>query len=181
MAQAPAICDTCRTVFPSGFELAEGSSASFAGSKAGPCPKCHGWGTIPDGLYEFVGDTLRIISDWTPERRQQFANELQAAKAQPDPQQAALAAFTRQPELGDMARRLLVPRNAGEFWAFIATILTAVALLGGQVSDTTNVNVQTVIQACPTPEAALKEPSASRQPENDRRPPPQRPHRRRRP
>jgi hypothetical protein len=121
------------------------------GTTTGPCPRCGGIGRVPDGLYEFIGDTLDVVSGWAPKLRQQFASELQAAKDQADPQRAALAAFQKRPELRAVAQRLLVPRTAGDFWAFIATVLAAIALLGGRGGDTTNVNVQTVIQGLPDP------------------------------
>jgi hypothetical protein len=29
---------------------------------SGPCPKCGGYGHFPDGVYDFINDTIRIIS-----------------------------------------------------------------------------------------------------------------------
>ncbi len=69
MPAVPAICDNCGAVFGSGNWM-EGGSAHMVGNKSGPCPNCGAMGSIPDGFYEFIGQTLRIVSDWSPERRQ---------------------------------------------------------------------------------------------------------------
>ena len=48
--RAPAVCDTCGTIFPSPFNiLAENVGLFNMGT--GPCPECGGSGSIPDGIY----------------------------------------------------------------------------------------------------------------------------------
>jgi hypothetical protein len=61
----PAVCDTCGTIFASSV-MVSGGKASFTNCSAGPCPHCGGVGHIPDGIYEFVGNVLRILA--APER-----------------------------------------------------------------------------------------------------------------
>lgn len=63
----PAVCDACHAFFPSGFNIAGG--ASFAGCASGPCPRCGGMGHIPDGTYEFIDNSIRLLSG--PERSRQ--------------------------------------------------------------------------------------------------------------
>jgi hypothetical protein len=146
LPEVPAICDNCGAVFGSGIVLEGRGSAHMVGNRAGPCPVCGAWGTIPDGLYEFVGSTLAIVSKWTPHHRQSFAGELERAKASPTPRPAAEAVIRKQPDLLPVAQRLLIPRNAGEFWAFIATLLAAIALLGSEAGPDVTVNEKTVIE-----------------------------------
>jgi len=118
------------------------------GNKSGPCPNCGGTGSIPDGLYEFVDETLNIVSTWPQERIERLLVELQGAKSQPDPRAAAEAVIASDEDLVDVAKRLLIPRDAGQFWAFVGALLAALALVTANRAESTivNVNVQTVVE-----------------------------------
>jgi hypothetical protein len=144
----PAICDTCGTVFPSGFVIGQGArNITMVGNKSGPCPTCGGMGSIPDGLYDFVGETLSIASTWSPERIQRLIAALQGARNAANPREATEAALAEDDELLDVVRRLVIPRNPAEFWAFIAALLALLMLLNASLSDPgITVNEQTVIQ-----------------------------------
>ena len=61
-----AICERCGTAFPSGFVVENSRSIEFRGNRSGPCPKCGGMGNVLDGIFDFVGNTIRVIS--APER-----------------------------------------------------------------------------------------------------------------
>lgn len=80
MALVPAICDTCRTLFGSENVIGGSGTVTIIGGKLGPCPKCGGWGSIPDGIYEFVGETLNIVSSWEPQRIKRLVEGLEEAK-----------------------------------------------------------------------------------------------------
>jgi hypothetical protein len=120
--QAPAICDSCGAVFPSGFALGGGASAFFSGSKSGPCPRCGLMGSIPDGLYEVVDDVLRITSDWTAEAQQGLAAELTDARERDD-LEAAESAIRSRPDLFAAVRQRVVPNDPGAFWALVAVVV----------------------------------------------------------
>jgi hypothetical protein len=96
-------------------------------------------GSIPGGFYDFIGETLRLLSNWSPERLSQLVTNLQRARRAPDPRSATTAALQEEPGLQAVAQRLLVPRNAGEFWALVAALLTLLALLNqyGQADEQT--------------------------------------------
>src|SRR5438132_7871534 len=57
-----AVCDTCGTPFPSGFFFENSSDITMVGNTSGPCPKCGGMGTVPDGRYDATGDSIRILA-----------------------------------------------------------------------------------------------------------------------
>jgi hypothetical protein len=62
MALVPAICDSCGTIW--GAENIFGGDAKnliLTGNKVGPCPKCGGLGSIPDGVYDIQDDTFKVI------------------------------------------------------------------------------------------------------------------------
>lgn len=62
MPAIPAICNRCQLIFPASFGGPGEIHATFIGCSAGPCPKCHGMGTILDGVYHSIGDTISLVS-----------------------------------------------------------------------------------------------------------------------
>ncbi|MFA6159694.1 MAG: hypothetical protein WC678_01205 [Parcubacteria group bacterium] len=60
----PAFCDNqkCGAIFPSGFIVDNAMNSMLSGNKSGPCPHCGGVGSIPDGVFNFVNNTIEIIS-----------------------------------------------------------------------------------------------------------------------
>ncbi|MHA6250738.1 SEC-C metal-binding domain-containing protein [Oceanobacillus sp. CAU 1775] len=82
MPHVPAICDSCGTVFNSGIFIENSTNVSLSGNKSGPCPNCGGWGHVPDGVFNFIGNAIEILS--APERTIQDLKKLsvilQAAK-----------------------------------------------------------------------------------------------------
>ena len=60
--KVPAICDNCGAFFPSGFDMTNCKNITFAGCKSGPCPKCGEEGHVPDGIYNFIGSTIELLS-----------------------------------------------------------------------------------------------------------------------
>ena len=136
-AQIPAVCDHCGTVFPSGIALGMGASVRIEDVGAGPCPKCGGRGSIPDGLYEFAGEAQRVLSNWSPERQQHLAAAIESARQAPEPRAAVTAAIAQDPDLAALAKRLLIPSDANQFWAFVATLIAILGLLVGTDGDVT--------------------------------------------
>ena len=119
----PAVCDNCGTVFRSGIALGPGvENMRMTGNKSGPCPSCGGWGSVPDGVYDTVGDTLNIVSTWSQERIAHLVESLEQARTASDPLAATQTALAEEPEIWGLASRLLVPTNPAEFWAFIAAL-----------------------------------------------------------
>src|SRR5512136_1169416 len=60
--RVPAVCDSCGVIFSSVFEVSDSTNISFYGCGSGPCPKCGGDGHIPDGVYNFIGNTIELLS-----------------------------------------------------------------------------------------------------------------------
>ena len=54
----PAICQTCGTVFPGVSIMGPFRSID---NTAGPCPRCGNMGSIPDGAFHFLEDSVEII------------------------------------------------------------------------------------------------------------------------
>jgi len=84
MPHIPAFCDTCGTIFGSGFVIDHASQVHLEGNKSGPCPKCGGMGSVPDGVYNFVRGVVQMLSapEISKERWRRFALLIAQAKKQ---------------------------------------------------------------------------------------------------
>jgi len=62
MATIPAICENCGAIFgATGLIGGEGRNIQMGGARVGPCPTCGGVGRVPDGTYDLIDDTLRVV------------------------------------------------------------------------------------------------------------------------
>lgn len=168
--RVPAVCDNCGTIFPSGFEVSNSTNISFSGCGAGPCPVCGGTGHIPDGVYNFLGNTIEFLSG--PSRSivelERLAALLERAKTSNATSQAVAKEIDESiPELSSIKDWL--PKNRSELYAFIALLLSALSLMINQSEsgEPSKVEVNTVInnvyqqapeaQAAPSPEKPKKQ------------------------
>jgi hypothetical protein len=142
MPPLPAVCDACGTVWPAPINVTR--TASISNVRVSPCPSCGSTGSIPDGFYEFTNSALGVIGTWSPVKRENIALALGNAQAQGD-RAAVQRVLEQESDLWNAIGRLLIPRDAGQFWAFIAALLAAFALLSGSAGETT-ITEQTVIE-----------------------------------
>lgn len=146
MPSIPAFCDTCGAIFNSGFFAENSTNVTFSGCQAGPCPKCGGIGHIPDGVFNFIGDTIEILS--APKRTlkelAQLTKILQNAKAEESAEAIAERIRQEVPGLSKLAD--LLPKNRSELYGFLALILTVIQLMSQSPQPTTTVTVNQVIQ-----------------------------------
>ena len=144
----PAFCDTCGTVFRSGIVVENSTNITFVGNRAGPCPVCGGMGHIPDGVFNFVGNTIEILA--APQRTVEELSRLsrilrEAREKKQTPEDVAQTIRKELPELSRLADFL--PQTRAEFYAFLTLIVTVIALLsqGGGGGKTTNITVNQTI------------------------------------
>jgi hypothetical protein len=155
MPAVPAFCDTCGTAFSSGFSI-ENSRGSFTGCRSGPCPKCGGMGHVLDGVFNFVGDTIEILS--APERtvvelRRLAALLLEATERRAPPEEVVKTIQAELPWFHRLAD--LLPTNRGELYGFLALVLAAAQLTSSPSSTTNNITVHQVVErACPSQQQA---------------------------
>ncbi len=131
MPAVPAICQTCGTVFPSGIFAENSRNISFVGNRSGPCPNCGGMGEIPDGVYDFVGDTVRVVasSGYSRSQLQRIATLLIQARAAGTPAADVASALEDEaPELAEIAKRLLVPRTPADLVAWLMLLLLVIQM-----------------------------------------------------
>jgi hypothetical protein len=151
MPSVPAFCDICGTVFSSGIFVENSTNISFSGNRSGPCPSCGGMGHVPDGVFNFIGNTIEILS--APERTiselAQLAKILREAKAKAETREQVVARVEKEiPSLSKLVN--LLPENK--------SVLAAIQLFTQSPStqNTTTVNVTQVIQQVVSEPAAVK-------------------------
>jgi uncharacterized protein YecA (UPF0149 family) len=149
MPSVPAFCDTCGTVFSSGIFVENSRNISFAGNRSGPCPRCGGMGHVPDGVFNFIGNTIEILS--APERTiaelNQLAIILAEAKDKSETREQVVSRIEKEvPALSKLAQ--LLPENRSELYGFLALVLAAAQLFTQTPAapSPTTVNVTQVIQ-----------------------------------
>lgn len=144
----PAVCDNCGNIFPSGFSAINSTNISFSNCRAGPCPVCGGTGHIPDGVYNFIGNTIEFLSG--PERSlielRKLASILERAKNNNfDSKSIGREVDEEIPELSSI--KDLLPTNRSELYGFITILLTIISLIMSQTqsSNSSKIEINTVI------------------------------------
>ncbi|QXB98316.1 MULTISPECIES: SEC-C metal-binding domain-containing protein [Aeromonas] len=137
-AQFPAICDNCGTAFPSGFAF-EGSihNLSLSGNKSGPCPACGGMGSVPDGVFNVLGNVIEIIDAprKTVEQLSRYVNILNRAQKEKLTREEVQEQIEKEaPELAYISD--ILPKTRMELYtflglllAFLTTVMTAMSLM----------------------------------------------------
>lgn len=143
MPYVPAFCNTCGTIFSSGIfiENCVNMTLSLSGNTAGPCPKCGGIGHIPDGVFSFIGDTIKILN--APERT---TEELQYLfKILKTQQKENINIYSLQqkveeesPQLSPVVNALL--KNKQDVYQWITIIIMVLQLILGKQSPPTQIN-----------------------------------------
>lgn len=129
MPLAPAVCNKCHAIFASGFNIA-GKNATLSGCTAGPCPACGGLGTIPDGVYSALSDTILAYKAGhiNEAALRRLATLLESARTTEDePQKVAERIKSDIPELASVASAL--PNTRNELYAFLAVLIALLTVL----------------------------------------------------
>ena len=134
--RVPAVCDNCGMIFPSDFEVKNSTNISFYGCGSGPCPGCGGNGHIPDGVYNFIGNSIELLSG--PSRTVSELERLATILRQSRQEGSSLAQVGKRiqdevPELSSL--KDILPKSRSELYAFIAVILAIISLVLGQLKQ----------------------------------------------
>ena len=128
--QVPAVCNNCGVIFASGIEATNSKNISFSNCTAGPCPACGGMGHIPDGVYNFIGNTIELLSGpgRTVSELERLANILRAARDErASLEQVKSEIQEKIPEFSSL--KDILPKNRSELYAFLALILSVISIL----------------------------------------------------
>lgn len=148
----PAICNSCGTIFNSGF-LANGGTISINNCTSGPCPSCGGIGNIPNGVYNIVNNTIKILKnkDYTKAELINFTDVLKKVKEEQVTLEEAESEI--KDNLSGLSSILnLLPKNREEtrddikfLLGFLIAIITLFATISGNSSEVNNINIEQVI------------------------------------
>jgi hypothetical protein len=131
VASIPAICDDCGAVFgtESALSVEGATNLTLVDFRVGPCPVCGGTGRIPDGVYSFIGDSIRVLSApaWSIPKLARLRAVLEAAgRTGAPPRQVAQKVAQEAP---DLAAVLEAVTRQGRQAAWLAILLAVVQLL----------------------------------------------------
>lgn len=154
MPAVPAFCDTCGTVFNSGFFIENPTNVSFSRNRSGPCPNCSGIDHVPDGVFNFIGNTIEILS--APERTVSellgLAALIQEARAKGENREQVAARIEKELPSPSILGKLL-PTNKNELYGFLGLVIAAASLYTQSVDkppSQTVVNVTQIVQQITT-------------------------------
>jgi hypothetical protein len=146
--RVPAVCDNCGTLFPSRIEAVNSTNVSFYGCGASPCPSCGGNGHIPDGVYNFIGNTIELLSG--PARTISELEHLAIILKKIRMERASFQQVTQKisqevPALNSLSD--ILPKTRGDLYPFIAIVLTIITIILGQLKsgDRQNIQINNVI------------------------------------
>jgi hypothetical protein len=148
--QMPAFCGSCGAVFPSSAIIGgDATNVSFRDVDV-ICPFCGGLARIPDGTYDFVGDTIRILS--APQRTVDELTRLSAIlnrgrSSRASPEAVSHEIQQEMPELTSLVGLLGLPQTRDHWYQFLTLLIMIVAFFmnASAGSETTVVDTTEVI------------------------------------
>lgn len=136
MPMMPAICDSCGTAFASGIYLDNCLNVTLQGNRTGPCPACGSMGSVPDGVFNALGDFIEVLD--APLRTYEQLKRLSeifdsAAKNKSSNTEISEKIKKECPELASLAD--VLPKNRMELYTCIGAITGFLMLLASLMQD----------------------------------------------
>ena len=130
MPLIPAFCNRCGAAFSSGIFIDNCVNISLYGNTSGPCPRCGGIGSVPNGVFNVINGVIEhfgAIRD-QEEVLNRIANILtRAVEEKSSTQNIAKEIRYKAPEISNIAE--VLPKTRTELYAFIALLLTLISIL----------------------------------------------------
>ena len=135
MALVPVFCDHCGTLFATGsFIGGDATGVTFEDCGFGPCPTCGQMGRVLDGTFEFIGDTINVLSapEWSLEKLGWLQQRIEAAqRGQASPEQVVDEVAAEAPEL-----RALIGNLSRAGWKAIQILVMLLTIVTFRQSQT---------------------------------------------
>jgi hypothetical protein len=127
MPAVPAVCSSCGLVFDSPFFLQNVTDATFAGNTV-TCPRCRAQADVVDGVYEALGDTLKVLitTEGSTTKLDALLHALQLAQKQnASPEQVKRTINQLTPELKVLADAVpQTPLGLNEYLKTLCLLIT---------------------------------------------------------
>jgi hypothetical protein len=126
MAGIAAVCDHCGALFRSGAVEVRGNARVIMQDNEQTCPRCGRMTRIPDGVYDFAGDTVRIIatSASSADSLRRLQRVLQEARQSgAEPEVVARRIEQEAPEFGPLAAEASKRRNVEDLRVWLLTVI----------------------------------------------------------
>ena len=175
MPNVPAVCPQCHLVFPSPIAIAEGVRGASIYNIGVQCPRCGGNGRILDGIYDALGNTIRVLltSNRSIEQLETLRHALKTAReSKASRQEIGDTIKAHTPELQQIADAL--PQTRVELYAFITmlgVILTAIIAASGvfQKKGPTDAEINAMVEKAVVQACQLSAPTLQTKNRQDRR------------
>jgi DNA-directed RNA polymerase subunit RPC12/RpoP len=138
------VCGRCGRRYAVGIELGRGASVELRGTNVSRCPHCGSAEIIAPGLYSAVGHTIRVVSRWSPDRRERVYRDLLDARDADDAEAATRTVIENNRELREIATIRNV--RAQTMIMLAAMIISVIALFMRSDAETVVINEKTVIE-----------------------------------
>ena len=141
----PAFCENCKLIFPSPFEVKNSTNIGFQNIGIS-CPRCGYRATIPDGVYDVIGNTIEIVkgSSLSKQKIKEYKSLIEHLKSEKaDYENVKNEIQKNAPELSSLVGFL--PKTKNELYTFLALIIAALSLINQYGDDEKSVNVTNVI------------------------------------
>lgn len=139
MGKVPVLCENCFSFFTVDNLVAAGTTCSFINCAAGPCPKCGGMGIIPDGTYEFLNKSIKLLtgSDFSKEVLRKLEKILREAKEKSLSIEVLEGRIEKEiPQAKGFLKWL--PKNKSEYYGFIGLLIGLVGTIFTMLNSGSN-------------------------------------------
>ncbi len=143
MPSMPAVCDNCGTMFPSGIFIENSTNITLTGCRSGPCPSCGGMGSIPDGVFNVLGNVIEILDAprKTVDQLSRYVRVLSEAQANKFSRAQIKEQIEKDvPELASISD--ILPKTRVELYAFLTLLLTVLTTIITLMKDDETVTIQ---------------------------------------
>lgn len=130
MPSIPAFCNKCGASLNSGIFIENSTNVTLSNNRVGYCPKCGSQGHTLDGTFDFIDNSIKILSASTRtidelSRLENILNE--AIKEKQSQQFISKRIKDEIPTLANFS--ILVPKNTSDLYTFLTFVLTLVIYL----------------------------------------------------
>lgn len=130
MGKVPVLCENCFSFFTVDNLVTAGTTCSFLNCAAGPCPNCGGMGMIPDGTYEFLNKSIKLLtgSDFSKEVLKKLEKILREAREKSLSIEILEERIEKEiPQAKGFLKWL--PNNKSEYYGFIGLLIGLVGII----------------------------------------------------